>query len=82
MDLQHKVCFSTKTTTFESLNVFVDNKPIKVKKSKCIWYCDTGNHTIRIEQYKIIIFGILTCLSIAAWIFLLNRYYKWSKGEY
>jgi hypothetical protein len=52
MDLQHKFCFSTKTTNFQDLNIFVDNEPIKVKKSKCIWYCHTGNHTIRIEQLK------------------------------
>jgi hypothetical protein len=27
-----------------------------------------------------IIFGVLTCLSIAGWIFFLNRYHKWSEG--
>lgn len=54
MNLQHKICLCTKTTNFEKLNFFVDNIPIRVNNSEYIWLGDTGKHTIRIEQYKII----------------------------
>lgn len=54
MNPQYKVCLMTKTTNFEKLKVFIDNKSVNGNGSKYIWYGDIGNHSIRIEQDKMI----------------------------
>lgn len=55
MTSQHKVCFNIKPTLGE-VNIFIDNKPLQINNSKYTWSGDTGNHTLRIEQDKIIKF--------------------------